>query len=168
MLSHPLKGSVHSLPLTQASIIQWPNGDASCKTVGMHRAKQASMHRAKVSGHALCKNKRFGCSMCAKGRTPKRCLGTSIVASGAKVHGCSVSLPMTKAMEPRFYGTLGLFSGPLNLFPRPPDLLLVLYSIFRLLVFFWDRRSIYWTALVPVKRLICSPGANSKDRRRWK
>ena len=76
-----------------------------------------------------------------QGEDPKRvfggmCLGTSIVASGAKVHGCSVSLPMTDAMEPRFYGTLGLFSGPLNLFPRPPDLLLVLYSIFRLLLFF--------------------------------
>ena len=86
------------------------------KTVGIHRAKQASMHHAKASGHALCKNKHFGCSMCARGTTPKRCLGTSIVASGAKVNGYSVSLPMTEVMEPRFYGTLGLFSRPLNLF----------------------------------------------------
>ena len=51
------------------------------KTVGMHRAKQASMHRAKASGHALCKNKRFGCSMCAR-EDPKEvfggiCLGTT-------------------------------------------------------------------------------------------
>ena len=134
------------------------------------------MHRAKTSGHASCKNKRFGCGMYARG-DPKivfggMCLGTSaskwgrqevniIVAAGAKVHGCD-----DEATEPWFYGTLSLFSGPLNLFSRPLDLLLVLCSIFRLCTFFpgigglfvgppWCQRKrilIYSPALVQIPR----------------
>ena len=137
MLSHPLKRSTHSLLLTQASIIRRPSGDASCKN-----SRYAS---CKASEHASCKSK-WACIVqkqalrlqhVCKGGPQKGFWGYLFGhdASGAKVHGCGELFPMIEAMEPQFYGTLGLFSGPLNLFPRPQDLLLVLFSIFRLLVF---------------------------------
>ena len=68
---------------------------------------------------------------------PKKVFGGMclIAAAGAKVHGNGEPFPMIEATELRFYGTLGLPPGPLDLFSRPPYLSAIPYSQITLRVF---------------------------------
>ena len=105
MLSHLLKRSVHSLLLTQASIIRRPSVDASCKNSRYASCKASEHASCKASEHASCKSK-WACIVqkqalrlqhVCKGGPQKGVWGYVFGhdASGAKVHGCGELFPMT-------------------------------------------------------------------------
>ena len=75
-----------------------------------------------------------------------------IVAAGAKEHGNGEPFPMIETTEPQFYGTLSLFSRPLNLFCRPSDLSAIHYFQTTLCVF--SEIEVY---------LLDRPGTNRKE-----